>query len=202
MFERVHFSDGYSVETAVEFFDGSTSLRKIMYKQSHEGFFLDYVDYYRDDNTYDRWNFDWTDNDLTTIWRPGQTPNSGEEPYAQYTYTALGRLKTQKIAGENPTEWHYDPGAVHPYKVTAPDGSETHFEYDAYGRVTKVETPVTGSAGITYSYDSMGNVSEVTDALSRTTTYTYDNYGHLMAVTNAENETTSMEYDEFGNMTK
>ena len=62
--------------------------------------------------------------------------------------------------------------------ITSPNGTyTTKFEYDSYGRRTKLIDLSTGTK--TFSYDMAGNVSQETDAASRVIKYTYDTYNRL-----------------------
>lgn len=60
-----------------------------------------------------------------------------------------------------------------PTSIVAPGGVKTSFEYDAFGRQTKLIDPSAGA--ITYAYDAAGNVSQQTLANGKITKYVYDN---------------------------
>ena len=64
-----------------------------------------------------------------------------------------------------------------PSSVTAPGGIVTSFEYDNYGRRTKIIDPSAGTK--TFGYDQWGNLNKETDANGKTTTYNYDTWGKI-----------------------
>ncbi|MEU5385602.1 polymorphic toxin-type HINT domain-containing protein [Kitasatospora cineracea] len=83
------------------------------------------------------------------------TGNPADADVTGYTYTAEGRLATQKDAAGN--TW-------------------TH-SYDLRGRETATADPDTGNS--TRTYDAAGRLSTVTDARNQTTDYTYDILGRV-----------------------
>ena len=54
--------------------------------------------------------------------------------------------------------------------MTHPDGTDTQYEYDEYGRLTKEVLPWSGASGFTKGYDSAGRVTSVTNPLASTKT--------------------------------
>jgi YD repeat-containing protein len=81
------------------------------------------------------------------------------------------------------------------------EGKTTTYAYDHLGRQTQETYP--GSLGsVSYTYDSAGNLSTVTDAASQTTDYDYDSNQRLTAVNYHHGKTTKYAYDTYGRMTK
>ncbi|MBD2491385.1 Ig-like domain-containing protein [Aulosira sp. FACHB-615] len=131
---------------------------------------------------------------------PDLTPeNSNDNPIEKIEYTAAGRIKADVDIF----------------------GTRTEYTYDNLGRVSKQTDFFGNSAGnnITYTYNTDGQVTSITDAKNRTTligiddkgrpsvtTYfdgttsqvTYDNLGRTKSETNQLGQTTNYEYDAFG----
>ncbi len=57
------------------------------------------------------------------------------------------------------------------------------------------------SPGVTYGYDSRGNRTSITDALSHETTFAYDSMSRLTTITYPDSTTTSFTYDSRGRRT-
>ena len=96
---------------------------------------------------------------------------SGE---AVYAYRADGQLKS----------------------ITAPGGVVTSFEYDVYGRKTKIVDPSAGTQTSSETNYSDGSYTmSQTDAKGLTTTANYDAYGRVVSVTRPEFNT-SYTYDD------
>ncbi len=72
------------------------------------------------------------------------------------------------------------------------------FSYDALGRVTTI---VQGTRAFTYTYDSQGNLSTITDPLGRTQRFTYDAAGQILSKTLPDGGQMQFGYDANGNMT-
>lgn len=100
-----------------------------------------------------------------------------------------------------------------PTKKTAPDGTETKFEYDARQRLTKVIDPLNGN--IQYEYNARGDLISLTDPNSHKTEFTYDGNRRLIqkktpslktdwstGVTTTTNEITNYKYDADGKLTR
>lgn len=71
--------------------------------------------------------------------------------------------------------------------------------YDSRGNVTEITDRLAQTTR--YQYDPVFNhVTRVIDRLGRVTTYAYDSHGNRISMTNALNQTTSYNYDQFGQM--
>jgi RHS repeat-associated protein len=80
-----------------------------------------------------------------------------------------------------------------------PTSFTTTFSYDSDGRPTSVTDPL-GHVTRT-GYDADGNVTTVTDPLNHVTTHAYDADNELITVTNPDTTSSSTTYDGNGNMT-
>ncbi|MGG5314610.1 DUF6531 domain-containing protein [Enterococcus sp. AZ072] len=77
------------------------------------------------------------------------------------------------------------------------DGRTTSYTYDSLGNVTQVTHP--NQEINTYTYDSMGNILSFTDARGKKTSYTYTKGGALETITDALGNKSSISYDGNGN---
>ncbi|MCG8686144.1 MAG: hypothetical protein MI892_14795, partial [Desulfobacterales bacterium] len=107
-----------------------------------------------------------------------------------FTYDALGRIKTRSLAGGgDATEWFYDPagnlGALDKVHHNGQD-AET-YSYDALGRVQSSTQYTYGPQNKTftfgYSYDNLSRLSQISYPGTYKVDYAYDNYGYLSTVT-------------------
>lgn len=69
-------------------------------------------------------------------------------------------------------------------KVTLADGTETTYEYDRVGNVTKSTEP--GEAVYQYTYDAINRLTEFTDGRGGVTSYGYDELSRLLSYTTPE----------------
>lgn len=92
----------------------------------------------------------------------------------------------------------YDPATLLTQSVSVPGLFDTHFDYDARGRLTSVSSDTRES---TFGYDVRGNLASVTDALGRATSYTHDEAGRVLGVERPDGSTLSFAYDANGNLT-
>ncbi|MFD6176168.1 MULTISPECIES: golvesin C-terminal-like domain-containing protein [unclassified Isoptericola] len=94
----------------------------------------------------------------------------------------------------------------------APNGATSTATYDKADQVTRTTAPkdtdTSGERATTYVYDTVGNLTAVTEpkgvatttvADDYTTTYTYDDLYQLTAVTNAAGDRIEYDYDKVGN---
>jgi RHS repeat-associated protein len=78
-----------------------------------------------------------------------------------------------------------------------PDDYRTTFAYD--GELPReVTDPL--DASVTTTYDALGNVLSVTDALGKVTNYSYDAASRLTTVTDPDGHATTYDYDAVGNL--
>lgn len=178
--------------------DGTTVLSKFVHTPVVDDFVrTKYKDYYTDTTNYERWEYLYDSNGwLTQVKRPDTST------HISYTYTTNGRISTITVPGINATTYSFTTGGVYATKMTAPDGTETFLDYDGSGRITKARLPHWGTGGVTYGYDSSGQITGVTNALAKTTSYQYDADGRLTKVIDPLTNATELFYDDRGNVTK
>lgn len=108
---------------------------------------------------------------------------------------ALGRPEQQKVTYER------QAGTNLPLSITDTLNRKTTYTYDALGNLTEV-TRLAGTANATtlrFTYDAKFNqVSSATDALNHTSTLEYDALGNLIAIVNPLNQRTTMIYNAAG----
>ncbi len=124
-----------------------------------------------------------------------------QHPVTWFNYYPDGQLKNVHDAEGNATTYSYD-GRARMASVLAPESTLTTYVYDAANQLKEVLDPL--SRKTTYDYDGLGRVVLITppdpDAtpggeLSPTMAYTYDSIGNLVQSTDALGHTMTYEYD-------
>jgi YD repeat-containing protein len=153
------------------------------------------------------------------LWREKRLMPDDTWSVTETLYDALGRKKSvsewspmpvpEFTAVPNRTQFTYD--ALNRVTLkTAPDGSNTQFNYNGGVSMTRSEQYGAGntSKSTTENYDRFGRLSSITEAvgtpLAATTNYDYDSAGRVTKVTMARTETTQIrtfEYDGRGFLT-
>lgn len=113
----------------------------------------------------------------------------------RFLYGPLNRLEEQMEAGKKVTHYYYDPyGRLS--KVVTPKGSEHYFTYNALGYKSRF----TGADfDYHYTYDKVGKVVEVVDAISKIATVKrYNELGNVIYEKLANGIELSNEYDLWG----
>ncbi len=99
-----------------------------------------------------------------------------------FTYDVLGR----GLAAVNPlgtTSTQYD---IWNKTLTDPNGKIKDFKFDARGQLMEVGEHLGANINRTkYSYDSIGNLVKIADALNNIRDFTYDNFGRRLTQTDA-----------------
>lgn len=138
------------------------------------------------------------------------------------TRDAQGRVASLTDAAGQTTRFDYTDGCAcgKPGKVINPDGSFRISEYDSLGNVTRAVNEV--GAEILSAYDATGKLlwtrdpltnytryyyngpllTNVVDALGRSTRYGYDSLNRTNRIIDAEGGVVVLEYDENGNRTR
>ncbi|MFO0729836.1 MAG: RHS repeat-associated core domain-containing protein [Nitrospiraceae bacterium] len=78
-------------------------------------------------------------------------------------------------------------------KVTDPRGNPTTYTFNNYQFVSQIDAP--GQTTQFQLQSGTNYLTQVTDALGRTTAYTYDSNGNVASITDPENNTTSFQYE-------
>jgi len=118
---------------------------------------------------------------------------------AAASYYPGGLLKKATHVDGTWTEYNYNKNREL-VTVTHSSGYSKHFERDALGQITRSYTDC-GEVEVC-TYDKVGNLSSVTDALGNTTAYTRNNRGHIITVTDSDNNCTHYERDARGEIIK
>jgi RHS repeat-associated protein len=162
---------------------------------------------------------------ITFAYNPQGRISSITDPFGQvttYTYDGMGErlLSVSDVGGTISYTYETTGAKANAIKsITYPDGTQSLFEYDEQGRVTKQS--LTGNAEVvTYAYDSAGGVtvtdalgntsklwqnadgqvSRIEDALGRVTEFRYDANGDLTRIIAPGNTTSAFAYDNRGNL--
>jgi len=116
-------------------------------------------------------------------------------------YNQLGQLATQADAGDNPTDFTYDPNG-NLKTVTDPLNRATSNDYDPLNRLVRTLQDVGGiEAETTFEYDALDHLTKVTDPKGLETGYTYNAFGDLLQLDSPDTGTTTYTYDSAGNRT-
>ena len=86
------------------------------------------------------------------------------------------------------------------YEIRYADGTEEAFTYDANGNL-ETHTLATGFV-LTYGYDSMDRIVEITGSEGERKSYTYDALGNVTSMTDGEGNTTRYAYTLSGQLAK
>ncbi len=108
-----------------------------------------------------------------------------------YGYDKKGRLVNENIAGLEEYQYRYDSRD----RLVSVEGENSlvTYTYNSVGNLTSV-TNGTG-AKTTYDYDKAGNLIKETDALLNTQTFAYNKNGSLIESTDEKGVTTRYDYD-------
>ena len=113
----------------------------------------------------------------------------------------VGPWRVTKVTDGESRVTKYDYSVPGKTKVTDPLGNQLQFSYDAQGQLTELTAAaVNGVSQITrYSYDSLGNVSSMTDARGLKTVYAYDANGNRIFERDAAGNTIRRSFDSISN---
>ncbi len=120
-----------------------------------------------------------------------------------YTYDATGErlLSVSDVSGAVSYTYETEGAKANAIKsITYPDGTQSLFEYDDLGRVTK-ESLNGGEQTLKYSYDSTGGVT-VTDANNKSTQVLLNDRGQVAETKDALGRISRFSYDSKGNLTQ
>lgn len=120
------------------------------------------------------------------------------------TYNTLGQLTQQLDAQGRATLFAYDVNG-NVTDVTDPLGTVTHSDYDGLNRLVSAIQDFQGANTATqntttsYTYDSLDQLTQVTDPDGLVTTYTIDSLGNTTAQASPDTGTAISTYDAAGN---
>lgn len=114
-----------------------------------------------------------------------------------YTYDNENRLTTTTKAGVTLMRLEYDELGQKKFETDANGNIVTYIYDDGRGLVLLESRPL--AALTRYTYDAIGNRTQVRDPEARVTAYTYDARRRLLTETNGASETTTYTYDDNGN---
>ncbi len=126
--------------------------------------------------------------------------------------TPLGKTTTYTYEGTNPhpssvttplghTKTIAFNATNHPTTVTLADGSVYKTSYDTKGNILDVTNPLNKKT-ITTTYNANSQPLSVANANNDTVTFTYNTYSQIATMTDAMGNKTSYSYDLLGNLTK
>ena len=87
-----------------------------------------------------------------------------------------------------------------PKPNSSTNASVTQFAYNSLGQMTQITDPLNNVTKLAYT--SAGLIYTITDAQNNATTYGYDNFGNRTSVTDALNHHTTFTYDSMNRLTK
>ena len=123
----------------------------------------------------------------------------GNGHVTSYTYDPLGHEATGTNPDGRMTKYTYD-GAGNLLSTTAPDGQVTKMTYDADYHLTGISYPKSTTSPVTMSYDSDGQEISMTNGTGLWS-WTYNSLRELTAVTEGSSGTVEYGYDLDGHLT-
>lgn len=130
-------------------------------------------------------------------------PLAGTGDTTSFTYNSEGYLAsiTDEVGHVTTvTAWDWR-GA--PLTVVDPNGVSTTFTYDIHGRpLTTTVNPGTSQSQFAFSYDIVGNLTQITLPTGGFLQYTYDSASRVTQVANDKGETIALTPDAMGNVTQ
>ena len=118
-----------------------------------------------------------------------------------YTYDVGGNITSKTDPLGNTTTYTYVVGTDLVATETNPLGVVTRYEYDTNGNLTRLIRDSGGPLenATSYTYDSHGLQTSMTDPLGNTNNYEYDTAGNLVKQTDPLGNVTAYTYDSMGN---
>lgn len=118
----------------------------------------------------------------------------------KYTYDLIGNIASVETETGIVTRYEYLPGTNKVTKVTYNDGMQERYTYNASGLVDS-KTFING-VKLSYKYDSMNRLIEVSGTEKGAKKFTYDVLGNVTSMTDALGNVTKYEYSLSGKLVK
>ena len=127
-----------------------------------------------------------------------------------FEYDKAGNVKEQRVKNNGVgqlesyavTQFEYDQWGRQTKVCSFNDGqldSEVSVEYDWADRIVKQIKGENGCSVVEFEYDHMGNIVKKTDPLGNVETYAFDNAGRVISSTDRNGALHSIQYDVMGN---
>ena len=114
-----------------------------------------------------------------------------------FTYNALGQIKTQTNARNQLTSWNYfADGRIN--TVVTPEGT-TSYTYNSNKQLTGISSP--NSVSRSFGYDTKGRVNSVVETIAGTnfsTSFTFDSFGRVSTRTHPSGIVETLGYNGYG----
>lgn len=127
--------------------------------------------------------------------------------FTKYTYDALNRV----IRRDNPDGsyhtvlfrgWEEEKRSSNEDQNNNPYEQVTNYFKDAYGRITEIQEQISGGSYVTkYTYDILGNLTTINNAINETTTINYDCLGRKINMDDPKMGYWEYQYDANSNLT-
>ena len=129
-------------------------------------------------------------------------PLTGSGDTVTYAYDSHGFVSSITDQLGHVTSITSANGRGEPLTSVDPNGITTNYTYDLRGRLTSITVnPGSGQSVTGLSYDSAGNITQITAPDGSTLSYAYDNAHQLTSVTNGTGETITYTLDAMGDRT-
>jgi RHS repeat-associated protein len=131
--------------------------------------------------------------------RDPRSASAADNTYrTQLSYNELNQVTSMTDALGKSTVSAYDNGG-NKSSISYPTGKQVQFTYEGANRIAS-KTYAGDATAYNYVYDTIGNLSTVTDNQNRAYTYGYDSANRMNLITNALGYTLTHSYDKAGNV--
>ena len=125
--------------------------------------------------------------------------NASDIRVMKYIYDNYGNCTRAILPMGNEYKWTYENTFNKPTAFYDPVASTTTYTYDSKGNLTEITDPENNKS--TFTYNSYGEITAITNARGCTTTFEYNSYGYATKITNALGNSMDFVYDNIGRMT-